>query len=169
MGFEKINAKEIEGNAFKMIDDDWFLITGGDSSGFNTMTARWGTFGTLWGKSITECYLRPQRYTLEFMEKCDYYTLSFYDEKYRPQLAVCGAKSGREIDKVRATGFTPAFADCGAVYFEEASLVIVCKKIYVTDLNPENMSQAFIDKWYPEHDFHRIYMGEVIEVLKKEG
>lgn len=169
MSFIKITAKEIEKNVFKMTDDDWMLVTGGDISGFNTMTASWGAFGTLWGKSITECYLRPQRYTLEFMEKCNYYTISFYDKKYRPQLSLCGTKSGRDIDKVKETGFTPAFADCGAVYFEEANLVIVCKKIYTTNFVPEGMDASILENKYSENDFHRVYIGEIIEVLKKEG
>lgn len=167
MEFIKINPKDINGNAFKMIGNDWLLITGGDASGFNSMTASWGTFGILWGRPITECFIRNARHTLGFMENCEYYTLSLYDEKYRSELSLFGTKSGRDIDKVKETGFTPAFADCGAVYYEEAELVIVCKKIYVTDLDPAKMQPAIIDKFHTDNDFHRIFMGEIVEVLKK--
>ena len=169
MGFTKITVKDIDGNVFKMMDDDWFLITAGDRDGFNTMTAKWGALGMLWRRPIAECYITHSRHTFNFIEKSDYYTISFYDEKYRPQLSLCGTKSGRDIDKVMKTGFAPAFADCGAVYFEEARLVIVCRKIYSADFKPEKIPRDILDTIYTTGDYHRAYIGEIIEVLKKEG
>ncbi len=168
MPFRKIDAKEIEGNIFELIRDRWMLVTAGDKSGYNTMTANWGGAGVLWSKFVTFTFVRPQRYTRGFMDAGDYYTLSFYNEKYKPQLNLCGTKSGRDIDKVKETGFTPAFADCGAPYFEEAELVIVCKKIYFDDFKPENFLQPEIEKMYSDGDYHRIYIGDIIEVLKKD-
>lgn len=167
MEFSKISAKEIEGNIFEMIGDKWMLVTAGSENGFNTMTASWGGAGVLWGKAVTFSFVRPQRYTRKFMDNGEYYTLSFYSEKYREQLNICGSKSGREIDKVAETGFTPAFSDCGAVFFEQAELVIVCRKIYFDDFKPENFLVSEIDKMYSGKDYHRMYVGEIIEVLKK--
>ena len=167
MSFGKISAKEIEGNIFELIGSKWMLVTAGDNKGFNTMTASWGGAGVLWKKNVVFTFIRPQRYTKAFMDAGDYYTLSFYGEEHRPRLNLCGTKSGRDVDKVKETGLTPVFADCGAVYFDEAELVIVCKKIYHDDFKPENFLVPEIEPQYTDADYHRIYIGEIIEVLKK--
>jgi len=168
MPFIKIKPREIEGNPFRMIGDQWFLLTAGDRERCNTMTCGWGGLGVLWQLDVATCYVRPQRYTFEFMNQSEYYTISFFGEQYRKQLLVCGTKSGRDTDKAAACGFTPAFAECGAPYFEEAELVLVCKKIYWADLDPGHFLDDRIAACYQPNDYHRVYVGEVIEVLKKD-
>ena len=101
------------------------------------------------------------------MDNGEYYTLSFYEEEFRKQLNICGSKSGRDTDKVTECGFTPAFASTGAVYFEEAELVLVCKKIYTEDFKKENFLSPEVAGIYKTGDYHRMYIGEIIEVLKK--
>lgn len=167
MGFRKISPNDITGNIFDMVGNKWMLITAGNEEKLNTMTASWGTAGVLWGKPVTFCFVRPNRYTYGFMEAGDYYTLSFYGEEYRDALRLCGTKSGRDMDKVAAAGLTPAFADCGAPYFEEAELVLVCRKLYTDDFKPELFCDPEIERNYPHKDYHRIYVGEIIEVLEK--
>jgi flavin reductase (DIM6/NTAB) family NADH-FMN oxidoreductase RutF len=132
------------------------------------MTVSWGGLGVLWGKNTAACFVRPQRYTYEFMEKGEYYTLSSYEPELASIHTVFGGKSGRDEDKVRLTGLTPAFADCGAPYFTQAETVIVCKKIYFADFDPENFLDKSIAANYPGKDYHRIYIGEIIEILAKE-
>ncbi len=167
-GFKKISPEEMSGNVFHMMAEQWMLITAGDSQKLNTMTAGWGALGVLWGKPVAICYVRPQRYTFQFMERERFYSLSFYGEEYRKQLQICGTKSGRDIDKVRATGFTTAFADCGAPYFEEADLVIICKKLYSEDIVPDRFVDSTLEeKWYPDRDFHKSYVGEIIDIFRK--
>lgn len=168
MSFKKIDVKDIKENIFDLIGDRWMLLTGGDKACFNMMTASWGGAGVLWQKPVTFCFIRPQRYTRKFVDEGKYYTFSFYGEEYRDNLFLCGSKSGRDIDKVKETGLTPAFADCGAVYFEEAELVIVCKKIYFDDFRPENFQLPEIEKLYETKDYHRMYVGEIVEVLTKK-
>lgn len=165
--FKKIGVKELGGNVFEMIGDKWMLITGGDESGFNTMTASWGGLGVLWKKNVAFCFVRPSRYTRKFLDYGRYYTLSFYGEKHRDMLYLCGSKSGRDIDKARAADLTPCCADSGAVYFQEAELVIVCKKIYIHDFEPENFLTPEIAAAYETGDYHRMYVGEIVEVLTK--
>jgi len=167
MGFHKISPNDITGNIFDMVGNKWMLITAGNEEKLNTMTASWGTAGVLWGKPVTFCFVRPNRYTYGFMEAGEYYTLSFYGEKQRDALRLCGTKSGRDMDKVAAAGLTPAFADCGAPYFEEAELVLVCRKIYIDDFKPELFCDPEIERNYPGKDYHRIYVGEILEVLEK--
>ena len=103
----EIKATEIKENAIKLIGKDWALITAGDESGYNTMTASWGGLGQLWNKDVCFIFIRPQRYTYEFIEKNELFTMSFYPEEYRKALSFCGTKSGRDYDKAKETGLTP--------------------------------------------------------------
>jgi len=164
----KIDPKTIQENVFSQIGDQWMLITAGAKERCNTMTASWGGLGVLWGKNVATVYIRPQRYTLEFVEKGDYFTLGFFGEEYRKALALCGSKSGRDVDKVKECGFTVAAGAGGAPYFEEARLVLVCKKLYWQDIDPTHFLDGETDgKWYPEKDYHRMYIGEIVEAYRK--
>ena len=166
--FTRIDPKELNQNVFTLIGDQWMLITAGTREKCNTMTASWGGLGVLWGKPVATVYIRPQRYTLEFVEREEKFTLAFFGEAYRKALALCGSKSGRDIDKVKECGFTVETAD-GAPYFAEADLVLVCKKAYWQDMDPTHFLDGEIDgKWYPEKDYHRIFIGEIETVLKKK-
>lgn len=168
MGIRSIAPKDMQGNVFNIIGDRWMLLTAGDKNKFNTMTVSWGGLGVLWGMDVATCYVRPQRYTYAFMEKHEVFTLSVYPEGYKKQLGICGSKSGRDIDKVSECGFTPAFAPCGAPYFQEAELVLVCKKLYYSDFDPKNfLDKRIKDNYFPD-DYHRMYISEIIEVLVKD-
>lgn len=127
--FKRINPEDITDNVFKLIGKDWMLITAGTKDSFNTMTGAWGGLGILWDKRICFCVIRPGRYTYEFVERSDLFTVSFFGEQYRDILTYCGTKSGRDVNKVAETGLTPVFGD-NSVYFGEARLVLVCRKIY---------------------------------------
>ena len=121
---KKIDVKSLQDNVFSLIGDRWMLITAGTAERCNTMTASWGGLGVLWGAPAATIYLRPQRYTKEFVDREEYFTLAFFGEEQRKALTLCGSKSGREVDKVKECGFTVAQAECGAPYFEEAELVL---------------------------------------------
>ena len=159
---EKIKPSEISENAIKLIGADWMLISAGSREKFNTMTASWGALGFLWNMPCAFFFIRPQRYTFEFAEKGEFFTLSFFGEQYRKALAICGSKSGRDTDKIAEAAITPAFTENGAPYFAEAKLVLECRKVYADMLKPE----AFTDKspagkWYPQADFHKMYVAEI--------
>ncbi|HHW31924.1 MAG TPA: flavin reductase family protein [Clostridiaceae bacterium] len=165
--FSILKPEEITENTFKLIGKDWMLITAGTYDKFNMMTASWGGLGVLWSKNVCFCFIRPQRYTYDFVEKSDTFTLSFFGNEYREALNICGTKSGREIDKVQATGLTP-FEDLpGMISFREASLIVECKKIYYQDIKPENFLQPDIQEFYKLKDYHRMYIGEIIRCLKR--
>lgn len=163
--FKEINAKEIEGNLIKMIADEWMLVSAGDESGYNMMTASWGFAGEMWGSDSVIAMVRPQRYTMEFIDKSDYFTLSFYGENKEIH-KVCGSKSGRDTDKTELTGLTPVFSD-RTVYFYEARLVFVCKKQYVGRLSEENFIDKQPLKWYGEKDYHYMIVGKIEKVYIK--
>ena len=162
-----IDPKQIAGNPFAMIGDQWMLITAGSAERCNTMTASWGGLGVLWNAPVATCYVRPQRYTKEFMDAEEYFTLTFFGEEYRMALTVCGTKSGRDMDKVKECGFTVKTAACGAPYFEQAELVIVCRKRFVQDFDPANIPEDMKEKPYPNADYLTMSIGEIVEVLSK--
>lgn len=163
--FKEINPKEIEGNLIKAIADEWMLISAGNESGYNMMTASWGFAGEMWGEDSVIAMIRPQRYTMEFVDNSDYFTLSFYGDN-KAIHKVCGSKSGREVNKTELTGLTPVFAD-NTVYFEEARLVLVCKKQYVQRLEENCFTQNEPLKWYENKDYHYMVIGKIEKVLIK--
>ena len=163
--FTEIQPAELNESAFRLIGKEWMLITAGAMNQWNTMTASWGAMGELWFKPVVFTFIRPQRYTFEFAEREPLFTLSFFSEKYRTALNFCGAHSGRDCDKAQETGLTPFEAAPGAVAFEEARLILVCRKLYFQDLQPENFIDPEIEKNYPKKDYHRMFAGEVIRTL----
>lgn len=164
---KKIDIKDLQGNAVSMFDDKWCLITAGTKENYNTMTASWGAMGELWNKDVCFIFIRPQRYTLEFTEREDYFTLSFFGGEYKKALAFCGRNSGRDCDKAKETGLTPMEID-GSMSFEESETVIVCKKLFYQDIDPEGFVDKTIDGvCYPEKDYHRMYVGEVVACYNK--
>jgi flavin reductase (DIM6/NTAB) family NADH-FMN oxidoreductase RutF len=165
--FKEIAPETVKDNVFKLIGSDWMLITAGDVKGFNTMTASWGGLGVLWSKNVCFCVIRPSRYTFEFMEKNNRFTLSFFDDAYRGALTYCGSKSGRDVNKVAATKLTPVTAKSGGIYFAEARLVFECKKMYFQDIVPAGFCDAVINENYPQKDYHRLYVGEIVRCLSK--
>ncbi|HFL3237356.1 TPA: flavin reductase [Clostridioides difficile] len=168
MGFREVKIEELQFNPFTKIGKEWLLITAGDSEKFNTMTASWGGVGVYWGKNVVTTYIRPQRYTKEFVDSNDTFTVAFFDETYREALNICGTISGRDINKIEKAGLTPYFVD-DTVAFEEANMIIVCKKLYHGNMPAENFDAKENDKkWYPEKDYHTMYISEIIKVLVKE-
>lgn len=168
MKFSKTDPWKIKDNPFKLIGKDWMLITAGGIRKFNMMTASWGALGVLWNMNVAFVVVRPTRHTYGFMEKSGFFTLSFFDEKYRDALNFCGSKSGRDTDKAAKTGLTPVETGSGAVCFGEARMVLVCRKLYHQDISPANFADPSIDANYPAKDYHRMYVGEITECLLKQ-
>jgi flavin reductase (DIM6/NTAB) family NADH-FMN oxidoreductase RutF len=161
-----VSPETLTDNVFKLISQDWMLITAGDRTKFNMMTANWAGLGYLWYQPVSFCFVRPQRYTFEFMEKSAPYSLSFFSDEYREALSLCGSQSGREVDKVKATGLTPAFTDTGTPYFAEARLVLECRKLYARSLEEAGFVDTGIPaEVYADKDYHRMYVGGIVQCL----
>ena len=166
MGFKEIQPEQLPDNPFKLIGKDWMLITAGTPESFNTMTASWGGLGVLWEKKVAFCFIRPTRHTFGFMEKAEEFTLSFFEGQHRKALAFCGSHSGRDTDKIKGSGLVPVKKD-KVVYFEEARLVLVCRKLYFQDISPDRFLDPKINEMYPLKDYHRMYVGEIVQCLVK--
>ena len=149
-------------NPFTKFDKDWALVTAGTKEKFNSMTIAWGAMGTLWSIPVLQIFIRPNRYTFKFLEENDYFTVSFYDKKYKRALGIMGTKSGKDFDKVKLAGLTPKFLENGITY-EEANETYVCKKIYMKEMDktkfPENEKIAEI---YKDEPAHYVIFGELV-------
>lgn len=115
-------------NPFTKLSKEWALVTAGDKEKSNTMTVSWGGTGVLWGKNVVFIFIRESRYTKDFIDNGEFFSLSFLSEKYRDALKYCGAHSGRGEDKWSKAGLTPATRH-GIPYPDEANLVFLCRKM----------------------------------------
>jgi flavin reductase (DIM6/NTAB) family NADH-FMN oxidoreductase RutF len=166
--FSPFSPEQLNDNLFKLIGSDWMLITAGNADSFNTMTASWGTAGILWNKPVAVCFIRPERYTYEFVEKQTHLSLSFLPDTYRKALSYCGSHSGREGDKLAACGLRGAVSPDGVPYIKEARIVLQCRKLYVDDLRHANFLDPALLTHYEKGGFHRFYVCEIEKILRAE-
>ena len=167
-GFKKINATELD-NAIKMIGDDWMLITAydKDQNRVNAMTASWGTMGVLWHKNVCICFVRPQRHTHKLLAEQSRFSIAFLSEEHRDALKLCGKESGRDTDKLEASGLTAEELD-GVPVISEADTLLVCKKLYEDEIRegcflvPEVM-----ETYRARKDYHTFYVCEIEGAYKK--
>lgn len=165
--FKETNISEFNLDIYHKLDKEWALVSAGNKEKFNTMTVSWGELGTLWNKPVITCFIRPQRYTKEFIDTNDKMTFSFFNGQHMKDLGLLGRESGRDGDKIAKTELTPAFID-DLPAFEEAEIVIVAKKLYVDTLKPESfLDKTLIEKNYPNNDFHTVYICEVEKIYMK--
>lgn len=166
--FNNINIKDFTLDSFEL-KQKWMLITAAKPDGsVNTMTASWGGFGVMWNKEVAFVVIRPQRYTREFVESSESFSLTFFDNSFKKALSLLGSVSGRDEDKIKNTGLT-VISNKGVPYFEEGETAIFVKKLFVQRLE-ENafLDKNIIDKWYPERDYHYLYIAEITDILKNK-
>jgi len=167
MSFQKINIHDLDMNAFQAIGKDWMLITAGDQNKVNTMTASWGGVGVLWNQNVITAYIRPQRYTKEFVDHQDCFSLSFFDG-YKKELSVLGTVSGRDTDKISDVDFHITYLE-NVPTFEEAKLVFIVEKIYEDTIKPECFKdQSLNEKNYPQKDYHTMYIAKIKNIYIQE-
>jgi len=165
---QEISPREIEGNPVTLFADDWFELAAGKDGDMNLMTIAWGTLGQLWNKPIVTVYVSTSRYTYDFMEKNDYFTISHFPASMRKELQYLGTVSGRDEDKVKGAGLTAEFTELGNPVFAESDLTIECRKIYSEQFNPSKLPLEQ-RQWYDERGIgiHVAYIGEIVHVWKK--
>ena len=151
-------------NPFTKIGKEWALISAGDKNKCNTMTVSWGGVGVLWGKNVVYIFIRDSRYTKEFIDNGEFFSMSFFNEKYRDALSYCGKESGRNVDdKFKGAGLTPAFRH-NIPYPDEANLVLLCRKMAAVPITEDTfVDPQIMPKWYSDNDMHVMYVGEIIE------
>lgn len=168
---QTIPPDELAARSHHLWAQQWLLLTSGDfqRGDFNTMTVAWGSLGTMWGKPFVQVVVRPGRYTHDFMERYESFTLTAFGEEHRQALQMLGTKSGRDGDKIAASGLTPiASTTVDAPGFAQAELILECRKIYRQVMDPAGFLDPSIKANYPIHDYHTIYFGEITAVLGEE-
>ena len=165
---KQIEINEFSENPFKLIGSDWMLITAKKGDKTNMMTASWGGVGILWNKPVATIYVRPQRYTKEFIDNEEYFSLCVSPEEYRQILNYCGTKSGRDEDKIAETKLTIDESEKAPI-FKEARLVLICKKLYAQDLTEQSfIDKSLVEKNYQAKDFHTMYIAEIEKILTND-
>lgn len=148
----------------------WFLLTAGNRDHYNTMAVAWGSMGGMWNLPFVQVVVRPSRFTYEFINKTDTFTLCSFPEKYREAVNLLGTRSGRDSDKIKASGLTVIPSKkVEAPAFQEADLILECKKIYWQDMDPGHFLDDRIQRNYPQKDYHRIFFGRILWILAAEG
>ena len=166
--FTKIDIKDLSDNAVSLFADNWFVVTAGNDSVSNPMTISWGALGNVWQSPAVTIYIRHSRHTFGFLNDNNYFTLCAFDEEYREKVQYIGQKSGRDGDKIAATGLTPIRTELGSVYYEEARLVIECEKVYAGDINPADILDENIKAMYDDGNEHCMFIGRIVNVWEKK-
>ena len=158
---------EFTTDILSVFDKKWALVTAGNEDSFNTMTISWGGLGTIWGKPVATVYVRTSRYTHDFMDSNEFFTVSFYPEECRKILGVLGSKSGRDMDKMKDSGLTPVKAG-DSISFREAEVTLVCRKLFKQQLDVENMPEDVAKAMYEGQAPHDMYIGEIVDIIRKD-
>ncbi|WP_195267151.1 flavin reductase [Eubacterium sp. 1001713B170207_170306_E7] len=165
--YKEITTGDLSLNPFKRIAKDWMLITAEKAGKANTMTAGWGGLGVMWGKDVAFIVIRESRFTREFVDSSEHFSLTFFDEGYKKELGYLGSVSGRDEDKIARSGLT--LVPDTAPYFKEGNLALICKKLYALPMGPEGFTAGpeLDEKWYADKDYHTLYVGEIEKALIK--
>ena len=163
----EIAAENINENIFKLIGKDWMLVAAQKDGKTNAMTASWGFAGVMWGKNCLITAIRPQRYTKEFIDGSDTFSITILPDGYRDTLNYFGSVSGRDEDKIAKSGLTVEKYE-NTPYFAEGKLVLICRKMFAQEIKAESfIDKEALEKWYTNNDFHTLYVAEIVKVLEK--
>lgn len=167
--YDRIEAADLPDNVIDLIGQQWMLVTAGSKDAYNTMTASWGGIGYIWERPSTFIFIRDTRYTYQFLQKEERFTLSFFTEQYRGAMRICGTKSGRDTDKIKEAGLTPLETPSGLMSFGEARMIIECKKMLVQELDYANLTESYKAKimeesYNKEPSRHQQFISEITNI-----
>ncbi len=165
--FQGVTSDLLECNPFEKIGKEWMLVTAGNEEKANTMTASWGGLGVMWGKNVAYVVIRQSRYTKEFIDKEGTFSLSFLGENHRNMMKYLGSVSGRTEDKMREANVELDY-EKGIPYVDQGNLVLICKVMSATKLQPSDFRQEGLEKqWYSDKDYHTLYIAEITDILAR--
>jgi flavin reductase (DIM6/NTAB) family NADH-FMN oxidoreductase RutF len=168
-GFKKFNVREdFAENGFQWFHDAE-LLAAGDREKSNAMTIGWGGIGTLWGRTALTVYVAEKRYTKEFMDRSEYFTVMAFDVAHSNVLTYMGRQSGRDGDKAKALGLHTAYTENGTPYYTEAEMVIECRIMYAAPFDPQYFKSDAPKNMYRNFPagVHTMYIGEVVNAWRK--
>ncbi|WP_295936108.1 flavin reductase [uncultured Alistipes sp.] len=171
--YYKIEAAQLPDNVIELIGKEWMLVTAGQEDSLNTMTASWGGMGYIWERPASFIFIRDTRYTYEFLQKHDGFTLSFFTPDHKGALRTCGSMSGRDGNKIEKAGLTPVKTPSGLMSFTQARMIIECKKMFVQKLDPANLTEPYKSKIVAEAytgdpATHQLFISEITNIWVKK-
>jgi flavin reductase (DIM6/NTAB) family NADH-FMN oxidoreductase RutF len=165
-GENSMKSVDINTLSFKAVDwwkNQWLLLTAGTMDDCNMMTVGWGSIGCMWWKPFIQIVVRPQRYTFEYTEKCDSFTVCGFPPEYREDLQLLGSVSGRDGDKLSKTKLTLKESTIvSSPAYNEATFILECRKMYRQRFDPNCFLDDSIPQHYPNADYHIAYFGEIV-------
>ena len=164
--FQPFPIEQLEINPFEKIGKEWALVSAGSRKKANTMTISWGGVGVLWGKNVAFIFIRDSRYTKEFIDNNDFFSVSFLNDQYREALNHCGSHSGKDEDKLKNAGLNWNYK-LSIPFVDEGNLILLCQKLSATKINEDSFLAPEIKKWYADGDMHTMYVAEILEVLAR--
>ena len=166
--FHEVDPRDFTVNPFTKIGEEWMLIAAEKDGKANAMTASWGGMGVLWAKNVAFIFVRKSRYTKTLIDASDSFSLTFYDTgRYRKMLGYMGRVSGRDEDKIATAGLTLRHEE-NIPYFDEASTVLLCRKLSCHPLSPDGFLSEDVARCYPTPDYHDLYVGEILRILQED-
>lgn len=171
--FEEFNVMDDwTENPFDFFKGQGLLLAVGTPENNNAMTIGWGSLGNIWSKigpATVTVYVAEARYTYEFMEKYDFFTVMAFDKEDARYLGYMGTHSGRDGDKAAHLGLHTLYTENGTPYYAEANMVLECKTIYRAPFEREGMSEE-VKKFYDNFDagVHHMYIGNIVKALKRK-
>jgi flavin reductase (DIM6/NTAB) family NADH-FMN oxidoreductase RutF len=163
--WKKINPRDIKDNPVKLCDN-WLALASGKEGDMNAMTIGWMTIGRIWTNPVAMVYVSPDRYTFEFMERNEYFTITSFPDEDREKLLILGTRSGRDSDKIKDAGLTVEYTELGNPTFTNGRLMIECRKIYSEQIDSTVMDKDIRKKFYEDYKqtVHHLYIGEIVNV-----
>lgn len=163
--FQPYPIEVFDVNPFQKIGTEWMAVTAGTKEKANTMTASWGGFGVLWGKNVATIYVRESRYTKEFIDNCDSFSLTFFDGHHM-DMKYLGSVSGRNENKISNAHLNINYHE-ETPFIDEGNLVFICKKLSKTVLSPDQFLDEKLNDFYKDGDLHTMYIGEITQILAR--
>ena len=150
------------------------VLSAGNKDSHNSCVIGWGLLGVAWSKPLFIVYVKPDRYTYQFMETTEFFTVNFIKKSLYKKFRIYENKSGRDINKEEESGAQIQFLDNGGITFKEAEEVYVCKVMARTYFDEKNLSKEIIDFYDKASGLfkqtkepHGVYIGEIIAHYKK--
>ena len=168
MEWKRIEPSGLSDNPMVKLGEEWMLLSAGSEGDMNAMTIGWGTWGILWGRPVVTVYVSSSRYTYEFMERNEYFTVTGFPEEYKDALSYMGSHSGRDGDKLSESGLTPEFTELGNPIYEEANLAIECRLLYKEVFDRDQVPDNIKSMYDRGTGVHSMYIGEIVNIWIKE-
>jgi len=163
---EEIGTYDAYGETMEQLRAGGLLLVSGKQG--NPMTIGWGTVGVIWSRPIFVVLVRPSRYTFGFIEECGEFSVNVPTDGLKREVALCGSKSGRDVDKIEQCKFTlETGISISVPHIKECPIHYECRVVHKNNVINADLAQEIVQQSYPSGDFHRVYYGQIQGVYRE--